>query len=280
MIDKFVYINHLNEEVRFGEGCVFVNISDIRNYGWETLTSNNRITGFKQSVSEFTIPVVICAESASKCAEVKNEMVDVFEKDIHTMKHGRIIIGDYYLQCYVRASEKNAYLTKKNLTTLTLTVTTDKPLWIRETKYTFRKQNAVSPYSEGSNSTFLDYPWDFPFDYSEMPQNPSVLNSGYSGTPFKLIVYGEVENPSVLIDEHRYQVNALVQSDEYLVIDSNTKTINLIQSDGTSINTFDKRDRDSYIFEPVPVGESAVSWNGPFGFDLILYEERVEPKWT
>lgn len=280
MIDKFVYRNHLNEEIRFGEGCIFVNTSDVRNYGWEILTSNNRITGFKQSVSEFKIPVVICAESASKCAEVKNNMVDVFEKDIHTMKHGKIIIGDYYLQCYVSASEKDGYLTKKNITTLTLTVTTDKPLWVKETTYTFKAQNAVSLLSDEPETVYLDFPWDYPIDFSEVAQNPSVMNSGYVGTSFKMIVYGEVLNPSILIGGHKYCVQTTVQESEYLIIDSKAKTINLIQSDGTAINKFDKRDRTSYIFESIPSGESSVSWDASFGFDLILYEERVEPKWT
>ena len=52
------------------------------------------------------------------------------------------------------------------------------------------------------------------------------------------------------------------------------------QLSGYTINWFDKRGRDNYIFEAIPTGINAVTWNGTFDFDLTIIEKRSEPKWT
>ena len=71
-----------------------------------------------------------------------------------------------------------------------------------------------------------------------------------------------------------------MEEGEYLTIDSTTKKIFLTKNDGTIINQFNNRNRDSYIFEKIPAGSNVVTWNGDFAFDVILLEERSEPKWT
>ena len=48
----------------------------------------------------------------------------------------------------------------------------------------------------------------------------------------------------------------------------------------TTISKFSDRNRDDYIFEKIPSGSNDVSWDGAFGFDVTLLEERSEPKWT
>ena len=71
-----------------------------------------------------------------------------------------------------------------------------------------------------------------------------------------------------------------MNSGEYLTIDSATKKIFLTAVDGTTANKFNNRNRDSYIFEKIQPGGNVVAWDGTFGFDVILLEERSEPKWT
>jgi phage-related protein len=75
-------------------------------------------------------------------------------------------------------------------------------------------------------------------------------------------------------------VNCTVGANEYLTIDSSAKKVFLTAQDGTITNMFNNRNRDSYVFEKIPTGQNVVSWNGGFGFDIILLEERSEPKWT
>ena len=40
------------------------------------------------------------------------------------------------------------------------------------------------------------------------------------------------------------------------------------------------RNKDSYIFEKIQPGTNYVIIDGDFGVDIILMEERSEPKWT
>jgi phage-related protein len=95
-----------------------------------------------------------------------------------------------------------------------------------------------------------------------------------------LRIYGACINPAIIIGDHTYKVNCSVNAGEYLTIDSTTKKIYITGTDGTVTNVFSKRDRENYIFEKISVGMVTVAWGGGYGFDLILLEERSEPKWT
>ena len=76
-----------------------------------------------------------------------------------------------------------------------------------------------------------------------------------------------------------YQVDCEVGEGEYLTVDSTTKKIFVTKNDGTIVNCFNSRNKNSYIFEKIPSGNNAVTWSGEYGFDVILMEERSEPKW-
>jgi hypothetical protein len=97
---------------------------------------------------------------------------------------------------------------------------------------------------------------------------------------FKIVIYGEAVNPSVVIGGHIYAINGMVGKGETLLIDSISRKITLVTAQGQQINWFDKRARENYIFERIPAGKVSVSWPGDFGFDLTVIEKRSEPKWT
>lgn len=160
----------------------------------------------------------------------------------------------------------------------TLTVVTDYPQWIKESTVTFRS-SADSIATDGEKRN-LDFNVDFAYDYASELLGKTLNNTGFVGTNFRLVIYGAVTNPTIFIAGHRYQVNYVVEANEYLTIDSVQKTITLTKRNGEVVNCFNFRDRDSYIFEKIPSGNNSVNWNGEFGFDVILVEERSEPKWT
>ena len=105
-------------------------------------------------------------------------------------------------------------------------------------------------------------------------------NTDFVASNFEMRIYGPVEQPSVVIGGHEYSVSCSVEKNEYLTIDSIKKTVILTKQDGTEVNCFNLRNRDSYVFEKVPVGVSSVSTSGAFKFDIVLLEERSVPKWT
>ena len=95
-----------------------------------------------------------------------------------------------------------------------------------------------------------------------------------------MIIYGEITDPAIYIDGYEYSVTGHIGPREYLEIDSREKTVTLVQNNGTRVNWFSHRNKDNYIFKKMPAGESVVSWQGEYRFDIILFEERSEPKWT
>lgn len=132
----------------------------------------------------------------------------------------------------------------------------------------------------GSDSgSGLDYPFDYAFDYLGGSVNADLNNTDFVESNFKLIIFGACSNPTINIAGHTYQVNCDIAENEYLTIDSVAKTITLTANDGTVTNKFSSRNRDSYIFQKIVAGKSAVTWEGDLRFDVILLEERSEPKW-
>jgi hypothetical protein len=126
----------------------------------------------------------------------------------------------------------------------------------------------------------IGYPYDYPYDYGLSVVSNNIVCDSTGSNDFRLLIYGEAVNPSVVIGGHAYSINGSIGKGETLLIDSLTKTITLTTAMGNKINWFDKRGRKDYIFEPIPAGKSLVNWPGTFGFDLTVIEKRSEPLWT
>ena len=278
MLEKIKFINHMNEAMDWGSNGIFVNQNDLRNYSWDYTKENNKISAFSQSIVKKSVPIVIACQSEDEGVAIKNKLFEICEKDVLATQHGRLIVGDYYLKCFISGSSKSEYLYHKGYLKVTLTIVTDYPQWIKESTVTFRTaEDSVA--QEGAKRN-LDFNVDFAYNYASELYGNTLNNAGFVGTNFRLIIYGACTNPTIYIAGHRYQVNRIVEANEYLTIDSVEKTITLTKRNGEIVNCFNFRDRDSYIFEKIPSGSNVVSWNGYFGFDIVLIEERSEPKWT
>lgn len=279
MFEKVEYRNHLGESFKFGENGAYINGNDLHDYAWNATKKGSRISSLDRVVSTRKLPVIILCTSESDGIEKRNKLFETVEKDALATEHGKLIVGDYYMRCFVTKSAKSSYSKTDKKMIAALTVTTDFPYWVKETTFSFTRSGGVSPV-DTETVTYLDYPYDFPADYAQSGDSGDVTNSGFAGSNFKLIIYGECDNPAIYIGGQKYQVNCKVEDGEYLTIDSISKKIYLTQYDGTTVNKFSNRDKGSYIFEKIPAGSSHVLWDGTFGFDLTIIDERSEPKWT
>ena len=271
MIEQIKYINHINEVVEFGKDGIFANENALRDFIWKVTSKNDKITSFKKGVVAKTIPVIITCYDKKEALAKMDRLFEIMEKDVLANKHGKFIIGDYYLKCFVTSNKKNDYL--NNYLKFTLTISTDYPSWVKETKIIFNE-------SSGSTSEWLDYDYDYEYDYASEFNNVIVNNPGFVASDFKMIIYGFVANPTLYIDGHEYKVNVTVSTGEYLTIDSQQKTIVLTKYNGEQVNCFNKRSRDSYVFEKIKPGSNVVTCEGSMKADIILIEERSEPRWT
>ena len=134
---------------------------------------------------------------------------------------------------------------------------------------------------EGVANSFIyseygaDHPYDYSYDYAISINGRMIRCDSVGKNEFRILIYGTAVNPSITIGGHKYAINGTIGEKETLLIDSITKTITLTTATGNKVNWFDKRGRDSYIFEQIPAGNHPVLWSGDFGF-----EKRSEPRWT
>ena len=95
----------------------------------------------------------------------------------------------------------------------------------------------------------------------------------------------EAHNMCLIRYGYIYELRTTLYDGEYAVIDSSTRyakdrKIVKVKADGTEENLFNSKNNESSIWEKIPAGLSIVSWNGAFGFDIILFNERGTPRWT
>lgn len=274
MLEQLKYKNHMGEVFEFGKGGVFVNTSELHDYSWNVTKKNERIASLDYVVSTRKLPVIIMCQTEAEGIAARNRLHEVMEKDVLAFQPGRIILGNYYFKCFVTKSQKKTYQTTARYMSVTLTLTTDQPYWIKETSYVFMAGGAAKSASD------LDYPYAYPHDWYNDQQNSEINNQGFVSSDFLLMINGVCSHPTVYIGSHAYKVGCDVGEGEYLTIDSVSKTATLTARDGTQTNVFNLRDKDSYIFEKIPSGKSSVAWSGDFSFEIVLLEERSEPKWT
>lgn len=276
MLEKITYTNHINESLQFGQNGLFANYNDLRDYKWAYQSENDKISLFERGIRNKKLPIVIACESKEKGIEIKNRLMEYAEKDVLVKEPGTLTIGEYYMKCFIIGSSKTNYLLDKRYMEVTLEILTDQPVWIKETKSTFIPGvNLLN--QEGNN---LDYPFDHPYDYATDILSRTLNNTGFIACDFRIIFYGECENPKCYIGNNLYEVFVSLEKGEYLTIDSKKKTIILTHKDGSITNCFKFRNKEHYIFEKIPAGECSVTWDGDYGFDVVIIDERSEPKWT
>lgn len=273
MLLRMQYKNHINETVDFGSGGIYVNASDLRDYEWDISTRGNRVSALSRGVASRTLPVIIYCDTTAEALVAKNKLLEVAEKDVLAMQPGKVIVGSYYYQCYVTQSRKSTYARNPRYLEVELTLTSDRPVWVKETLYAFDGEQA------GIQADFLDFPHDYPYDFSNSFAAQELLNSGFVGTDFRIDIFGACVNPQITINGHVYQVLAELAAGEYLTINSARKTIVKTAQDGTQTNLFNDRNKESYIFEKIQPGVNSVTWDGSFNFSVTILEERSEPKW-
>lgn len=263
----------MNEVIDFGKSGIYLHENDLRQFVWSVVSKNDKISSFKKGITKKTLPLTIKCNSEEEGISTKNRLYEICEKDVLAKKHGKLIIGDYYLKCFVIGSKPSEYLKSKSYMKTDITISTDFPSWIKETTTLFR---SIEP-TIGKN---FDYNYDFPHDYASNMLNQRLNNNNFVASNFRIVVYGIANKPRITIGGHDYEANVDIANNEYLTIDSIEKTIVLTRADGSTQNCFHLRNKESYIFEKIPSGSLEVSTSSDFSFDVTLLEERGIPRWT
>lgn len=260
--------NLLGEKMRATSG-------NFHSYSWKTKAKEkaygSNVYGFTKESLSYKLILTFRGDLEDR-KKLLDEIGEAFEEDVAKISPGKFYFGKYYIKGYVitsvtSPSELQNYWSQKEIE-----IFCPYPFWVEEEKVSFIK------YSEQGSDQYLDFPYDFSYDFTGNQKGISSLqNNHYAKVNFRMIFYGPVMNPMVIIGGHTYIVNTTVEENEYLTIDSRDRSAIRTLVDGTKVNEFNNRGQR--IFERIPSGELTVNWSGDFGFDVILFAERSEPKW-
>ena len=236
------------------------------------LQFGKRVANFSKEAAEY--PVTLTFEgSRERRKNLIEALHEEFEADIRNKTPGRVIWGDYYIDCFIIESsttpdERLAWTDNEVL------LYCPYPFWIREETRSFAIQN------EERDEDFLDYEFDYSYDYSYQPGFTEWERDFPFASEFKMVIHGPAQDPLIMINGYPYKIYDQIGSTDYIVIDSRNNSVTKVTGSGQTLNIFDLRDKTQSVFAPIPGGDLAVSWPGTFEFDLTLYEERSEPRWS
>jgi hypothetical protein len=310
-MESVVYQNHRGEEFGNEDYKILIPTSSLRDYEWEYTERSNvaKVKKIKRKLREIDLQLYIFTKTEKENAELKNKLYEIVEEDIISMQEGKLYLNDYYLSGYIMASKKKILSKDPRYSSIGLTFVSD-GMWTKDIELHVEEQipeetrtqnpatikyvNGSTPkelpkgvmypdfkyeyFKEGYN-TFYAPQYDYPHDYIKVVGKYAIVNSGFGESDFTLTIWGTCTNPLVMIGNNTYQVNTILTSGERLVIDSKKKTIEKIDLTGGVVNCFNDRNKSYNIFQKIPEGTVPVVYNARYAIDLVVYEERSEPKW-
>lgn len=279
MYDIYYVGNQNNEKIDFCQWPYMVTGGSVFDGNYDAVEENNRIQEFERKITDKTLSIEVNADREKFCDAV-DYLENVAEKDIVNVTPGKLYVGKSYLKCWLVGTAKDRWVNDLSGIGNEITIKSDYPYWITEQHFQFLKQS-----QSGAISPWLEYPYDYPYEYAKVRNIQYIQNDHYVASGFKMIIYGPCINPLIRIAGHVYELRTTLYDGEYAIIDSSTRyskdrKIIKVKVDGSAEDIFNSRNTESEIWQKIPVGRSIVSWSGVFGFDVILFNERGTPSWT
>ncbi len=250
-------------------------LTGLRARMWDYSLASRGMSGITRKTRDATVTVRV--HDSPDTLDLLRRLADA---DMASGTAGALVAdGEWETRAWIAKSEPQTVTPTMVETQLTIVLVDG--VWRRETLTHF------TPRTDAS-STDLDHPYDYPHDYAGMPLGVRLANDTGAPQPVRITIFGPATHPYVVIGPNRYEVDVTVPSGSRLEINGvgEVKTVALVDQFGNTTNAFDKavrgsgKDSGTYIFQPVPIGESVVSWTGGFQFDLTTSDERGEPPWT
>ncbi len=284
----FYYVNNRGQRIDLSDYPYMFQSGDLLNwtYSYNTQSSAKRdvTSDYKLAAKEIPVQIAVLCDFSIPLAERREEwkeavdyLADVLQADVIDDKDGKIYTDTgHYMKCKIIGSEKSDWKMGLPFMFNTMTVLSDRPVWIHEE---FRSFPPISPGSE--QEAYLDYEHDYPYDYT-IPYGGDVIWNvdHYAPCEYEMIVYGPCVDPRAVINGHIYQVFTTLDENDYVKINSRENSVVQYLANGTQRDLYDYRVKiTGSLFEPIMPGNVRVVWSGEFGFDLTLFCERSEPKW-
>jgi hypothetical protein len=276
------YITHEGKLIEFNVkgGNFTLNPLPLRSFAVEPQVLNNQVSGFLSgNTTSYPVELGVVGKTIKETADNYDYLLNLFEDDIEAVSPGTLVVNGYSLKCYINGITPSISMRKGK--TFTATITTDNPLWYKElSTVVFTPDMSFIQNTPPANAVKpINYPHNYPYDYG-INQNIKIIdNKALRASHFRLIIEGFVSNPIITIGGHIYSVAVEVPELSQLIINSREGTITLIDENGSRTNAFDKRNRESNVFQKIPSGKSEVLYKNISKFYLTPIEERRFPPW-
>ena len=226
-----------------------------------------RVSYFQRGGLKYSVTITVMGSTTHRKA-VLDALHDDFERDVRMMTPGKVTVGDWYANCFVIESETTPDSDVDRWTNNKVTLYIPSGFWYRDETHSFESAVIDEEYE------YLDYPYDFPYDFKPSPSSTAqwVTESPFA-SDFVLSIHGPAVNPRVTVNGYPYVVYTSISAGETLVVDSANKTVMCGDR-----NLFDARNKAQSVFEKIPSGQLTIAY-GNFDFELVLHEERSEPRW-
>ena len=203
---------------------------------------------------------------------------EVLDADAIEDMLGALSFNGYSLPCTPVAASLGAWWFADGIEERTVTLVSPRPLWSKAVRHSLP---APTMLSDG----WLDLPCDAPYDVKQGSMARILTVRTARPCEWRWIVYGPAANPYVIIDGNRHEVDVTVPAGSRLELDTRDRTVFLIGQTGARTNVFDARLRGNdgsghYAFKPIPNGFLTVSSDDSVSFDIVVYDERMEPAWA
>lgn len=265
------YLNNRGQAVDLSANGIVCDPTDAIAWDLDANEVNGRVASFSPAKSTRSLKCVTYSMGA------RRRLYEIPAYDVADQKPGRLYVGDWYLVCYMTASKQEHWWREDGAAKYTLTVTVDDPYWRRDTSYVYTERH------DGGQG--LDFEYDFKYDFGYAPSTVVIDNENYLPADATIRIYGPAEQPGIEIGGNSYSVDVELEQGDYLEVSTYDKTARVVRLTGAVENAFPDILGDymegsgSYIFEKVPTGQSDVTWDGNFDFDVVVTERRDEPRW-
>lgn len=243
-----------------------------RTWSWKPrgtdLEHGVRVAGFNRAAAQYKAELLLYGTKEEQEALV-DSLHDDFEGDMRNLQTGRLIVNGYTLNCFVIGVDARY---KNGCTTDTIQIYAPYPYWMQE-------QLVNLDASSVPASGFLDYPYDYQYDYTAPVMGRKFVRSDFPfESEFRMVIYGQAVTPSIVVNGYPYTLYATVPAGAYVIIDSRKKSIMMHNTNGTQTDLFNFRNKTQSIFQKIPKGNLEIAWDSSYGVDLTIYRERSEPK--
>lgn len=232
------------------------------------LQYGTRVSGFSRKAVTYKADLLFYDRSQAVRDALVNALHDDYERDVRNKALGRVVIGGYYIDCYITSVDTQDAV---GVTTDSIEIYCPYPFWVQESYISL-------PSSQETGGGFLDFPFDFPFDFTAPALGHRTVKSDFPfASEFRMVIYGATVNPRITINDYQYILYATIPAGAYAVIDSRDKSI-MMYSNGEKVDLFNFRNKSLSVFEKIPAGNLDITWDSSFGVDITVYRERSEPR--